>query len=109
MQDNHEKPADEAVTRERPTNCKGRGRFFAVIVGAALIVGGVFGYQAIAQGKVRDVGVPELVMTIVTSAAYVFTQSAMIHEVYGVDLDDPAALERMVDVVVSMIFNGITV
>jgi len=62
---------------------------------------------AIDHGQVRNVGVPELVMAIVTSSAYVFTQTAMIQEVFGIDLDDPAALDRMVDVVVSMIFDGI--
>lgn len=63
---------------------------------------------AIDAGQVRDLGVPELVMTILTSSAYVFTQSAMIREVFGIDLDEPASLARMVDTVTSMIFDGIT-
>lgn len=64
--------------------------------------------EAIARGQVKALPVADMANAIVSASAFTFSLKPLVAEVYGIDLDDPALIDRMGDTVIEMIFSGIS-
>lgn len=63
--------------------------------------------EAIAQGLVKPMPVADMANAIVSVCAFTFSLKPLVAEVYGLDLNDPALIDRMGDTLIEMIFKGI--